>query len=564
MYPFRLLPFLALLSLASCRYATQQVNYATAIYKNAKVWTGDSSNRSASVIAVKDSVIIYVGNNADSLRGPDTEVVDVSGQMILPGFIDNHSHFISGGYQLASVDLKLAKNPADFITILKDYAAQLKDDRWIQGGNWDHEGIGGKLPTRYWIDSISGNHPVFVSRYDGHMALANSLTLKLAGINRNTPDPPGGEIVRDPRTGEPTGVLKDAAMDLVYAKIPPPSAKELEEMLQRATAHALEHGITQVHDVGSYGGWTDLEAYRRARTAGSLSIRIYSMVPVNSWRRMVEYVRENGKGDDMLHWGALKGFVDGSLGSTTAWFYQPYLDELKKTGLLLADSNELRQQILSADSAGLQPAIHAIGDRAIDWVLDVFAEAQTRSGKRESRFRVEHSQHLSKTAIDRFAAMKVIPSMQPYHAIDDGRWASKRLDDDRLKRTYAFKSLLDAGARVTFGSDWVVAPLSPIEGINAAVNRQTLDGKHPGGWYPEQRITVEQALRCYTVNNAYAAFLEKKTGMLKPGMLADFVVLSDDLLTLPPAEILTVKVTRTILNGKLVYEKQRSEDHHQH
>ena len=548
-----------MVALGACQSGNQPTaNKATFIYKNARIWTGDSSLPEATAIAVQDSIILYVGNNADSLAGEDTEFIDAGGQLIVPGFIDNHTHFLNGGYQLASVNLRNAKSREEFIHTLKTYAAGLTDDRWIMGGDWDHEAMGGSLPSKEWIDSVTGARPLFVSRYDGHMALANSETLKRAGIDKNTKSPAGGEIVRDPKTGEPTGVLKDAAMDLVNAKMPAFSPAQLDEMLQRATAHALMNGVTQAHDVGSYGGWTDLETYSRARKNRALNVRIYSMVPVSSWAKMAAYVKENGRGDDLLRWGALKGFVDGSLGSTTAWFYQPYLDQPGSRGLIISDTTDLRRQILAADSAGLQVAIHAIGDRANDWLLDVFEEAHTRRGNTESRFRIEHAQHLSAAAIGRFAALNVIPSMQPYHAIDDGRWAARRLEDDRLKRTYAFKSLLDAGARLTFGSDWTVGPLTPLEGIYAAVTRQTLDGADPGGWYPEQKITVEHALRCYTVNNAYAGFHENKTGILKAGLLADFVLLSEDLFKIAPEKIRNVKVTRTILNGKTVYEIGRS------
>jgi len=531
----------------------KQNDQADKIYFNAKVWTGDSTNARADGMAIKGNEIIYVGKDYMSFKGNSTEMIDLGDKLVLPGFIDNHTHFLSGGYNLSSVDLRKAKTQQEFISILKEFCQKQNDDRWILGGDWDHEAWGGELPSRHWIDSVTGNHPVFVSRYDGHMALANSKALELAGINRNTKVPPGGEMKKD-ATGEYTGVLKDEAMGLVYKIIPDPSEKELDEYLQAAVKHAFENGVTQVHDVSSYGGWIDLATYRRNYAGKKLDLRIYSFVPLSTWAKLDSFCKKEGKGDDMLRWGVLKGFMDGSLGSTTAWFYEPFLDA-PTTGLNVTDTNDIRRWVLAADSAGLHIAVHAIGDRANDFLLDVYEEAEKKRPG-DHRFRVEHAQHLSVQAIPRFAQLNVIPSMQPYHAIDDGRWAYKRLDDARLKRTYAFKSLLDTKAMLTFGSDWTVAPLKPLQGIYAAVTRRTLDDKNPNGWYPEQKISVEQAVRCYTVNNAYAGFQETKLGMLKKGMLADFIVLDQNIFEIAPETIKDVKVLKTIVNGKQVYVRE--------
>ena len=547
-----IIAFIALALFISCT----QHQTADRIYINAKIWTGDSANDRATVIAIKDSAIIYVGNDYRDYKGSSTQIIDMDGKMIVPGFIDNHTHFLGGGYQLASVNLRNAKSQPDFISTLKTFATAHNDGRWIQGGDWDHEAWGGNLPTKNWIDSVTGNHPVFINRYDGHMALANSIALKLAGVDKNTPNPPGGEIVRDPKTGEPTGVLKDEATELVFKVIPPPSQDELDECLQRAVEEAFEHGVTQVHDMSTYGGWADMETYRKAHANNKLDLRIYSFVPIRTWAALDSFVKKEGWGDDMLRWGGLKGFVDGSLGSTTAWFYKPYLDAPTKTGLQVTDTTLLRQWILSADSAGLHIATHAIGDRANDFILSVYEEAENKTPGKDHRFRVEHAQHLTQMAIPRFAALHVIPSMQPYHAIDDGKWAFKRLDSSRLKGTYAFRSLLATGANVTFGSDWTVAPLDPIAGIYAAVTRRTLDDKNPNGWFPDEKISVEQALKCYTANNAYAGFQENKLGKLKAGMLADFIVLSDDILSIAPEKIRDIKVLRTVVNGKEVWVKK--------
>jgi len=527
---------------------------ADKIYFNTKIWTGDSANSWADAIAVKGNEIVYVGKEYQSFKGASTEMVDLGGKLMTPGFIDNHTHFLSGGYNLSAVDLRKAKTPQEFISILKEFCQKQNDDRWILGGDWDHEAWGGELPSRSWIDSVTGNHPLFVNRYDGHVALANSKALELAGINKNTKVPAGGEMKKDAK-GEYTGVLKDEAMGLLYKVIPDPSEKELDEYLQAAMHHAFENGVTQVHDVASYGGWTDLATYKRNYATKKLDLRIYSFVPLSTWKKLDSFCKKEGKGDDMLRWGALKGFMDGSLGSTTAWFYHPYLDDPKTSGLNVTDTIDIRNWVLAADSAGLHIAVHAIGDRANDFILNVFEEAEKRNST-DHRFRIEHAQHLTQLAIPRFAQLKVIPSMQPYHAIDDGRWAYKRLDDVRLKGTYAFKSLLDANATLTFGSDWTVAPLKPIQGIYAAVTRRTLDDKNPNGWYPEQKISVEQALKCYTANNAYAGFQENKVGILKKGMLADLVVLDENIFEISPEKIKNVKVLRTIVNGKQVYLKQ--------
>jgi predicted amidohydrolase YtcJ len=547
MLKFSFYPILLFLVMSSCK----SNEFADRIYINAKVWTGDSGTANISAIAIKDSLILYVGNDYTQYKGTHTEVIDVGGGMILPGFIDNHTHFLSGGYQLANINLRVAKTKSEFINTIKTFAASIPESRWIQGGDWDHEVWGGQLPQKEWIDSISSKNPVFVSRYDGHMALVNSVTLKLAGITRESKNPAGGEIVRDPATGEPTGILKDEAMSLVYDIVPPLTEQELNESFQRGVKEAHANGVTQVHDMGSYGGWQDLETYQRNRR--NLNLRIYSFVPLSQWKELDSFVKKNGKGDDMLHWGAVKGFVDGSLGSTTAWFYKPYKDDPSTSGFTVTDTSLLHKWIRSADSAGLHVAIHAIGDRANDWLLNCFEEMMRNNKGEPQRFRIEHAQHLTAEAIKRFHTLDVIPSMQPYHAIDDGRWAYKRLEEERLKGTYAFKSLLLNNAQLTFGSDWTVAPLSPLLGVYAAVTRKTLDDKNPNGWYPEQKLSLEEALKCYTRNNAYAGFMEAKTGLLKQGFLADVTVLSENLFTIPPEKIKEVKVLRTIVNGKEVY-----------
>ena len=529
---------------------------ADRIYVNGTFWTGNPDQPSAEAMAVADGRILSVGteNEVRSHAGSTTEVVDLDGAFVVPGFIDNHTHFLSGGLGLASVDLRDASSPAMFSERMAAFAPTIPAGRWIEGGDWDHEAWGGQLPDRSWIDEGTPENPVFVSRLDGHMALANTLALEQAGITADTPDPDGGTIVRR-ADGTPTGVLKDAAMDLVWAVIPPKSVDERLDMLRRGQEHALAQGVTQIHDVGSYGGWRDLEAFEAAHEAGELDLRVYSLVAISTWQRMADRVAEMGRGDERLRWGGLKGMVDGSLGSTTALFYEPYLDEPGTSGLLVNDTTKLHKDILAADSAGLHLAVHAIGDKANDWLMDVFAEAEAANGPRDRRWRIEHAQHLTRKAIDRFDDLGVVPSMQPYHAIDDGRWAVNRIGEERIKTTYAFRSLLDAGAPLTFGSDWTVAPIQPLLGIYAAVTRRTIDGANPGGWVPEEKITVEEALTAYTISNARAGFWDASTGSLEAGKWADFVILSDNLLSMDPVGIQDVHVLQTVIGGETVYSR---------
>ena len=550
MKSFRLVPLW--LVLAACAVVPQP---AELIVINAKVWIGTTAARPAEAVAVRDGRIVHIGTTREVQRfaGPLTRTIDAHGRLLVPGFIDDHTHFIGAGFALASVDLRPARTPAEFAALLRDHARKLPSGRWITEGNWDHEAWpDAPLPRREWIDSVTPNNPVAVSRLDGHMLVANSVALKIAGITKDTPDPSGGTIVRDARTGEPTGVLKDEAMGLVWRHTRAPSVAERDEALQTAQTHALARGVTMVNDMGS---WPDLMAFKRARANGSLKIRVYEFVPIDTWSRLRDYVAREGTGDAQLKWGGLKGFVDGSLGSTTAWFYEPYNDAPNTSGLMVTDTAKLREWITSADKAKLQVVVHAIGERANDWLLDVYEASAAQNGPRDRRFRIEHAQHLTRKAIGRFAQLGVLPSMQPYHAIDDGRWAEKRIGPERIKTTYAFRSLLDSKARLMFGSDWSVAPIDPLFGIYAAVTRRTLDDANPNGWVPQEKITVTEALRAYTQTNAYGAFMENEVGVLEAGKRADMVLLSEDILVIDANRIRDVKVDFTIIDGKVAYER---------
>jgi predicted amidohydrolase YtcJ len=518
------------------------------------VWTGDADRPVVEAVALRNGRIVHAGSAGEvrRLTGPRTRVIELDGRLVVPGIADAHTHFMAGGFQLASVDLRDAATPEEFVRRVRDFAATLPPGRWITGGDWDHENWqDAPLPRSSWIDSVSARNPVLISRLDGHMALANTLALGLAGVDRTTPVPAGGEIVTD-ADGNPLGVLKDEAMALVARHIPDPTDEERAEAFRRAQTHALSLGVTMVHDMG---GWEDLLTYRRMRAAGEQRIRIYSLVPLASWERLRDYVRAEGRGDALLRWGGLKGFVDGSLGSTTAWFYEPYDDAPHTTGLMTTDTAELARWIRGADAAELHVVVHAIGERANDWLLDAFARAAAGNGPRDRRFRIEHAQHLRPDAIRRIADYAVLASMQPYHAIDDGRWAGKRIGPQRIRTTYAFRDLLDRDARLLFGSDWTVAPLDPLLGIYAAVTRRTLDGRHPGGWVPEQKITLEEALRAYTAGNAYGAFMEREVGVIARDRRADLVVLSEDIRSIDPVRIPDVRVDYTIVAGEVVFER---------
>jgi predicted amidohydrolase YtcJ len=519
---------------------------------NARVWTGNPQRPWADAIAARGDTITAVGSSAEVKKaaGEGARVIDAHGAMVTPGFNDAHVHFIDGGSRLSSVQLRDAKTPEEFISRIKAYAATVKPGTWIMGGDWDHTPWGGELPRRDWIDSITPNNPVWVQRLDGHMGLANGAALRAAGVTRATRDVEGGTIVRD-ESGEPTGILKDNAMSLLDAAAPELTTELGDRALDTAMKYVAAQGVTSVQNMGS---WSDLAIFERAKQEGRLITRLYAVVPLASWERLRDTVAARGHGDEWVRIGGLKGFVDGSLGSHTAAMLEPFTDAPNDTGLLVNTAEDLYAWTSGADKAGLQVIVHAIGDRAIRLQLDIYEHVEREDGPRDRRFRIEHAQHPAASDIPRFASLNVIASMQPYHAIDDGRWADAVIGPERAKTTYAFRSFLDAKVRLAFGSDWFVAPPTPIEGIYAAVTRRTLDGKHPDGWVPEQKITVEEALHAYTSGAAYASFEEDRKGTLERGKLADFVMIDRDLTRIPPEEIRDARVLMTVVGGKVVYE----------
>lgn len=555
----RRLAALLLVSTSACDMSTRDrsAGPVTLAVVNARVWTGNTQRPWADAIAVAGDRLVAVGSSAEVRKQAGrAEIIDAGGQFLVPGFIDSHVHFVTGGYRLSSVQLKDAGTPQEFVRRIQAFAQTVPAGTWITGGDWDNERWGGELPTRAWVDSVTANHPVWVNRYDGHMALANSAALTAAQVTSATRDVAGGTIVRDAR-GAPTGVLKDNAMALMDTAITPPPPEVEDRALDAAMRYVAENGVTTVHNMGS---WNDVAIFERARNAGRLTTRIYAAVPLDTWERLRDTLRARGgggRGDAWLTLGALKGFTDGSLGSRTAAMYEPFDDAPGNAGFFINTPENLYTWTKGADSAGLHVLIHAIGDRAIGTLLGIFERVARENGPRDRRFRIEHVQHIAAADIPRLGALGVIGSMQPYHAIDDGRFADKPLGKDRASRTYAFRSLLDAKATLAFGSDWFVAPPSAIEGIYAAVTRRTLDDKNPDGWFPEQKISVEEALRAYTVNAAYAEFAERDKGTLEVGKLADFALIDRDLTTTPPAELRNARVVLTVVGGKVVHRVPR-------
>lgn len=526
---------------------------------NGKIYTVNENQPYAEAVVVEKNKIKFVGSTSDAGKFIDgnTEVIDLEGKLMLPGFNDSHLHFISGGNYLLGINLRPALSKEEFVEIIKNYINErnLPETTWVTGGRWDHELWQDKsLPTKELINPVSENTPVFVSRLDGHIGLANSKALELAGITKNTPDPDGGLIERD-EDGNPTGILKDNAMDLVFKIIPPPSFDENLAAALRAIEEARKFGITSVQDMTQPG---ELEAYKKIMEDGKMSCRIYSIWSIDKYEAIVRAGVTVGNEEGFLKRGGLKAYADGSLGASTAWFFEPYAQDPTTSGLAIdiVTNGNLEKWATDADRNRLQICTHAIGDRANAFILDLYEKIKSQNSPWERRFRIEHAQHLRREDIKRFAEIGVIASVQPYHCIDDGVWAEKRIGPERIKTTHVYHSLIKSGAILAFGTDWPVAPLNPLFGIYAAVTRQTVDGKNPYGWIPEEKISVEEAIKCYTLNAAYASYEEKIKGSIEVGKLADFVVLSDDILSIDPVMIKDVVVEMTIFNGEIVYEKK--------
>ena len=536
--------------------AAQARPAADLIVTHASVYTVDRRHPRAEAVAVIGERIVAVGSKAeiDSWRGAATRVIDAHGKLLLPGFNDSHVHFIDGGAGLAGVQLNDANSAEEFKRRLATQAARTAGGEWILGGAWDETKWSPRRePTAALIDDVTRDVPVFVSRYDGHQGLANSAAMRLAGISAGTADVDGGVIGRD-TSGAPTGIFKDAAQELIFKAIPSRSHEQRLAAARRALAHAASVGVTSVQHMSAE--YADVEVYSELLEKGQLTTRIYCAPLETGWRDQARVGLRRAWGSPYLRVGAVKGFADGSIGSRTAALLKPYSDEPDNRGILSAEMHPpeaMRERLMQADAAGLQLRVHAIGDRAISMVLDMFETIEKANGYHDQRMTIEHAQHTAADDFERFARLHVIASMQPYHAIDDGRWVEARIGHERARTSYAWRSFLDHGVTLAFGTDWDVAPLNPMLGIHAAVTRATLDGKNPQGWIPEQKITLAEALEAYTLGSAFAEFQESEKGSITAGKLADMVILSEDIFAIGPEAIRNVKVETTIVGGRIVY-----------
>lgn len=542
--------------LAAC---SKEPPKADVIITNTNIWTANEKLPRAEAMAILGDTILAIGSSQEMARyiSEATQVVDAKGRFVVPGFIDAHVHLLMGGNALLSVALRDASTKEEFIKRIAEYTGTLVPGEWVLEGNWDHTLWGGELPTKEWIDEFTSENPVVLYRMDGHMVLANSAALSIAGIDKQTDTMAAGEIVRDV-DGNPTGILKGSAMTKVLNAIPPMTEAQKKKAIQVATDYLLSNGVTSVHDVDSVGTYS---AARKLYENGELAIRLYTAKPLNRYDEVgPETLQAQESTGDMernkwLKTGLVKGFVDGSLGSHTAAFKEAYSDSAGDTGFFITQKEDLYTWVSAADKKDLQVTVHAIGDKAIATLLDIYERIIAENGKKDRRLRMEHAQHIAPDDIERFAQLGVIASVQPYHAIDDGRWAENLIGPVRIKTTYAFKSLLDENATLAFGSDWPVAPASPLMAIYAAVTRRTLDNKNPEGWVPEQKITVEQAMLAHSRNAAFASFDEDKKGTLEVGKLADFVILSADITKLEGPEIKDVEVLQTYIGGKKGFDR---------
>jgi predicted amidohydrolase YtcJ len=553
-----------LVLVSSGRLSAQDIpRKADLIITNAKIWTGSArpNDPEPTAIAIIGDSIADLGDAFTLTRdrlGKDTKMLDANGRRIIPGMTDSHTHLIGGGFQLVRLNLRDAKNRDEFVKAVETDAKQKKPGEWVLGGRWSVDSWADASPPRAsWLDPVTGNTPVFLNRMDGHEALVNFAALKLAGIDaKGPPDPAGGEIERDPKTKEPTGILKESAMDLVEKLIPEPTSKERYEALLRAMRHANSLGVTSAHDMSQL---SDLDAFRQAGKERALTLRITSYLSTEDWSKYADQIAKDhmGLNDKFLYLAGFKGYMDGSLGSRTAYMHEPFSDSSPESryprGQLTAfaaKNDPFVEQVTAADAKGLQLAVHAIGDEANHLLLNAYEVAAKANNTTDMRNRVEHAQHLLVEDIPRFAKLGVVASMQPLHKADDARYAEKALGSDRLQGSYAYRQLLDTRALLIFGSDWPVVSMNPFEGIASAVTAKTVEGKT---WLPEHSIKVQEAVAAYTVWPPRAIHREATLGLIEPGKLADLVILKDDPFIVSPDKLDRVRVAQTIVGGKIVY-----------
>ena len=538
-----------------------QQKKADLVVINGKVLTIDKDHPAAEAIAIKGERIIAVGKTREISRmivKGSTNIIDAGGRFVIPGFNDAHVHF--GPLDPDYIELRYTTDPSVITEKVKAQVARSKPGELISGGHWEHEMfINKKWPTKELVDKVSPDNPVMLSRVDGHSVLVNSYILKKSGITKDTPNPFGGEIQKDPLTGEPTGILKENAEDLIitgeikFDRIPEEEAERTWQGYLLAVKEARELGVTSIQIPGS----ADFDAYERLQKEGQLTSRIDIGKSLTGdtlvLRKYIQIAKQYPKEGNWIRFGYLKTFIDGTMGSGTALMYEPFTDNPSSSGLAMMLYDEFEKMVITADKLGFQIGVHSIGDKGNSWTLNAYEKALQVNGKRDSRHRDEHTQTLLLSDIPRFAQLGVVPSMQPTHCISDKKFYEKRIGIERCKGAYVWRRLLNAGAILAFGSDYQVEPLNPMEGLYAAVTRKDRLGEEGEGWFPEEKLTMEEAIKYYTLGSAYAQFMEDRKGMIKAGYLADIVITDKDLLTIPENEIMKTKVDYTITGGKVVY-----------
>jgi len=563
-------PIVALLACVVVPASSSVAQEADLLILDARVWTGDSSRPQAESIAILGDRILAVGDSAQTAAhlGPGTETLDLEGRFVAPGFIDNHTHFERAGALLLGVNLLDVADATGLVRRVREARDRLPEGAWLLGGDWgayeawaagsagrDEGGTDASppfSPHRGLIDSVTGSTPVLLSRWDRSAWLANGVALERAALGC------GDEGV-ECEDGWPTGRLTQAAAARVREGVPPPSLDQRMAESRAALRRLAEHGVTSIHDITSA---EQLEVFQRLRDADELTARIYARPTLDRVEHLAALGIRHGFGDDWVRIGGLKGFVDGIMGNSTARFYEPYRTsgELGRWRDMMEPPGNMERLLFLADSTGHWPQVHAIGDHAIDTLLTLYARVIRENPPRPRRFRVIHTQVIRGPEVaERMARLGIIAEVQPYHAIDDMRWMEERIGE-RARWAYAFRTLDEAGVRLSFGSDWPGTnaswyPASPVLGIYAAVVRKTLEENPPGGWFPEERIDVETALRAYTVNNAWAAGEEDRKGRIAPGYLADLVVLDRSPFEVPPDSLKDLVVERTIVGGRTVHRR---------